>query len=223
MISTILNKNWHNVENIGINPALLAPYLNYDTGDNPITRGIHLTKHDKGKVFAYVKRFDVANERHAQITVGTHRHGGETFTFNSFKESRADKQWVNYSSYPPVKSVPQQTKPQQDDNEWRLKAFESARKAFESANSVNVSTHAYIVKKGVSVKDCDIRRTEKYNDAIIYPIRNILGVVICYQTIDKEGFKRYHGGNGGGFAVIGNAEMVQFGAIFVEGLAGFFP
>lgn len=212
MISNALHNNWQHVENIGINPASLAPYLNYGTGDNPITRGIELSKKDKGKVYAFIKRFDVGNEQHAQVTVGTHRHGGETFTFNSFKESRADKPlWIDYP-----KPKPTAPPPRQDDNEWRINAFNLASKAFESANDANVPAHAYILKKGVNVARCDIRLV---GDKLQYAIQDITGAIIGYQTIDSESNKRFIGSTGGGFIVIGNADMVRFGAIFVEGLA----
>jgi len=218
MITNALNNNWHNIEQIGIAPASLAPLIHYDTGDNPITRGIHLTKHDKGKVYAFVKRFDVGNERHAQITVGTHRHGGETFTFNSYKESRDDKQgWVNYSSYPPVKSI---TPPQQDDNEWRLKAFNLASKAFNAATGANVSNHAYILKKGVDTAGVDIRLC---GGLLQYPFYDIDGTLKGYQTIDAAGVKRpviaKSGDMAGAFVVIGDADLIKFGFIPAEGLA----
>lgn len=220
MINAALQNNWTEIESIGIAPASLAPLIYCETGNNPITRNIHLTKLDKGKVYAFVARFNVLNESHTRITVGTHRHGGQTFTFDSYTESRKDKPaWIDYSK-PKAPIKPPAPAPTYDtDSIARFNRLELARKAFESAKCENVSTHAYIVKKGVNVDGADIRRTEKYNDAIIYPIRNILGVVISYQTIARDGFKMYHGGMAGGFVVIGNAELVKFGAIFCEGLA----
>jgi hypothetical protein len=189
--------------------------LHYSTGDNPITRGIELSKHDRGKVFAFVNRFDVGNEQHAQITVGTHRHGRETFTFNSFTKSRANKPaWIDYPKPKPIAPPPLK-----DDNEWRIKAFEVAR-AFESANGANVPEHPYILKKGVNVADADIRLC---NGLLQYAFYDIDDKLKGYQTITSEGVKRpvikKTGDKNGAFTVIGNADMVRFGAIFVEGLA----
>jgi hypothetical protein len=215
MINAALHNNWQNVENLGVNPTALIQLLDYSTGVNPITRGIHLSKHDKGKVFAFVKRFDVGDERHAQITVGTHRHGGETFTFNSFKESRADKPaWIAPAKITPV------APPKQDDNEWRITRFNQATTAFNAATGASVSNHPYILKKGVDTTGIDIRLCD---DKLQYPFYDINGTLKGYQTIDAAGVKRpviaKSGDTAGAFCVVGNREMVQFGFIPAEGLA----
>jgi hypothetical protein len=221
MINVALQNNWHEIESIGIAPAALAPLIYCETGNNPITRNIHLTKRDKGKVYAFVARFNVLNESHTRVTVGTHRHGGQTFTFDSYTESRKDKPaWIDYRKQKlPIK--PPAPAPTYDaDSIARFKRFKSAREAFESANSVSVSNHAYIVKKGVDTAGVDIRLVD---GKLQYAFYDINGTLKGYQTIDAAGVKRpviaKSGDMAGAFTVIGNAELIKFGAIFVEGLA----
>lgn len=233
MIADILHKHSHTLESladsVGINYTAVAPYLYQQTGSNPITRGIHKNRKYRGKVYCYVSHWQDKHGRiYPTITFGTHKHGGIRETFNGYREHMAAR---GYSDSYIQKQQPRQPKreyiaPIESLEKWQIDALNAARKAFDSATSENVSTHDYVVKKGLNVDDCDIRRgVGKYGDCLMIAVVDSIGAVIGYQQIyakninGKDTNKYFIGRTGGGFFVIGDKSQIPFGAIYCEGLA----
>lgn len=221
MISQITQKHRNTLEsladNCGIDYNAVAPYFYRQTGDIPITRGIHKNAKYRGKVYCYVKHWhDKQGRIYPTITFGTHKHGGYSEVFNGYRESQNDFDYSISPTREVLKPIPIPSTQQRDNDLWRIQALNAAHKVFNSATNANVSNHDYIARKGLNVGGCDIRLV---NDCIMFAIQNVDGEVIGYQSIDKQGGKKYTGSTGGGFVVIGNPERVQFGAYYCEGLA----
>jgi phage/plasmid primase-like uncharacterized protein len=206
---------------IGIDYNKVARLLNYDTNGKPLTNIALNDKESKeSNPYIFVNQFEAAGNRHFSIVAKNHKGGA--FIFDSFKESKGD---TDYSNYTPIIHTP---KPKQPPKEkpW----FKRALSAWNDATNTNVLTHDYIVKKGVSVEGIELKRGGfafeydgfNYADCVMMAYRNIDGVLCGFQFIDATGNKRYlnefEGGKSGAFAVIGNADLIERGAIFVEGL-----
>jgi hypothetical protein len=232
MIHEILSNHYHTLADladaVGINYNAIRPYLHQQTGSTPITRGIHKSKAYRGKVYCFVNQIEVKGEKYPIITFGTHKHGGYRETFNGYREHMVSRGYPdNYIQ----KQHPRQPKqeyiaPIESLEKWQIDALNAARKAFDAATNANVSTHDYIVKKGLNVADCDIRRgIGKYGDCLMIAVVDSIGAVIGYQQIyaqnikGKDTNKYFIGRTGGGFVVIGNKSEVKNGAIYCEGLA----
>ncbi len=197
---------------VGIDFNRVAERLHYETFGQPISGNIAIDKEaNEGNPYIFVNApfIDSKGNKYPNITFGTYAHGGYTVNFNGYRESQADKPlWIPKPIIKPVAPLP--------DNTWRIKAFETALTAFNLAKSEGVENHPYIIKKGVNVIGCDIRLV---NGLLQYAIHDITGKLLGFQTINAEGKKRFIGGMSGGFIVIGNKELIKFGAIFEEGLA----
>jgi hypothetical protein len=217
METAMINSHRHSITelalSVGIDFDKVAQRLHYETHGQPISGNIAIDKKaNEGNPYIHVNTpfIDSKGNKYPNITFGTHAHGGYAVNFNGYREAQTDKlAWINYPK-------PQPEKPLKTDKTWRIKALESATISFNSATNTNVSTHPYIIKKGVNVADCDIRLC---GGLLQYAIQDIEGKIIAYQTIDADGNKRFIGKTSGGFVVIGDANLIQFGAIFVEGLA----
>ena len=233
MISNILSNNSHTLADLadscGINYNAIAPYFYQQTGNIPITRGIHKSKDYRGKVYCFINHWTARDGKiYPIITMGTHKHGGIVEVFNGYREYMAGR---GYSDSYIQQQQPRQPKreyiaPIESLEKWQIDALNAARKAFDSATSENVSTHDYIVKKGLNVDDCDIRRgVGKYGDCLMIAVKNSFGIAIGYQQIyaqninGKDTNKYFIGRTGGGFVVIGDKSQIPFGAIYCEGLA----
>ncbi len=201
---------------VGIDFNRVAERLHYQTNGRPISGRIAIDKEAaEGNPYIHVNApfIDSKGNKYPNITFGTHAHGGFTVNFNGYREAQADKPvWIDYQKPKPIiKPITPLA-----DNKWRIKAFDAALVAFNLANNDGADKHFYVVKKGVNVADCDIRLV---NGLLQYAIHDITGKLLGFQTINSDGNKRFIGSTGGGFVVIGRADMIQFGAIFVEGLA----
>jgi hypothetical protein len=212
----MINSHRHTITDlalsVGIDFNRVAERLHYETFGQPISGNIAIDKKaNEGNPYIFVNApfIDNKGNKYPNITFGTHAHGGYTVNFNGYRESLADKAlWIPKPIIKPVAPLP--------DNTWRIKAFETALTAFNLAKSEGVENHPYIIKKGVNVIGCDIRLV---NGLLQYAIQDIDGNIISFQTINAEGKKRFIGGMSGGFTVIGNADLIKFGFIPVEGLA----
>jgi hypothetical protein len=230
MIHNILNTHRHTIAdlaaNIGIDYNKIANRLQHETHGTPITRGIHKSKQYRGKVYCFVHhwRNDNDGKTYPTIIFGTHKHGGISETFNGYREVMAAKGYSNawitrqlpppppkFDVLPPIESLEQ----------WQISALNAAKIAFDSANNENVATHDYILKKGISIDGCDIRRVVggKFDNCLLIAIKDSIGMVIGYQSIDSKGNKKFIGRVSGGVIVIGDKSQIQFGAIYCEGLA----
>jgi hypothetical protein len=198
----------------------VAHRLDYPTHGKPITGRIALSKEGaKANPYIFVNHFEVAGKKHFSIVAKNHK--GDEWIFDSYKETRSDSNYTPIVFKPTPKPKPATEKP----------LFQRALQSSESATNANVSTHDYAVKKGINGDNCDIRRGGfnfehdgfSYADCLMAKYFGIDGELRGFQFINAAGDKRYinqfDGGKSGAFIVIGNAEMVQFGAIFVEGLA----
>ncbi|MEI7795650.1 MAG: hypothetical protein WCI06_03350 [Methylococcaceae bacterium] len=216
----MINSHRHTIADlalqVGIDFNRVAERLYYETNGQPISGNIAIDKKAReGNPYIHVNApfIDSKGNKYPNITFGTHAHGGFTVNFNGYREAQADKPaWIDYPKPKPI------IKPITPiaDNKWRIKAFQAALVAFNLANNDGVEKHFYVVKKVVNTADCDIRLV---NGLLQYAIHDITGKLLGFQTINSDGNKRFIGSTGGGFVVIGNADMIQFGAIFVEGLA----
>jgi|GEM_PF-2724303 len=216
----MINSHRHTIADlalqVGIDFNRVADRLHYETNGQPISGRIAIDKEAaEGNPYIFVNApwIDSKGNKYPNITFGTHAHGGFTVNFNGYREAQADKPaWVDYSKPKPI------IKPITpiSDNKWRIKAFQAALVAFNLATNEGVDKHFYVVKKAVNTAECDIRLV---NGLLQYAIHDITGKLLGFQTINSDGNKRFIGSTGGGFVVIGNADMIQFGAIFVEGLA----
>ena len=216
----MINSHRHTIADlalsVGIDFNRVAERLYYETNGRPISGRIAIDKEAaEGNPYIHVNApfIDSKGNKYPNITFGTHAHGGFTVNFNGYREAQADKPvWIDYpKSKPIIKPIAPLA-----DNKWRIKAFETALVAFNLANNDDVDKHFYVIKKGVNTADCDIRLV---NGLLQYAIHDITGKLLGFQTINSDGNKRFIGSTGGGFVVIGHADMIQFGAIFVEGLA----
>ncbi len=233
MIASTLQNYSHTLADLadscGINYNAIAPYFYQQTGNIPITRGIHKSKEYRGKVYCFINHWTARDGKiYPIITMGTHKHGGIVEVFNSYRETMAVR---GYSDSYIRQQQPRQPKreyiaPIESLEKWQIDALNAARKAFDSATSDNVATHDYIVKKGLNVDDCDIRRgIGKYGDCLMIAVVDSIGAVIGYQQIyaqnisGKDTNKYFIGRTGGGFVVIGDKSQIQNGAIYCEGLA----
>jgi hypothetical protein len=217
--STIAN----GLESVGIDYNKVAHRLNYDTNGKPLTNIALRDKESKsGNPFLFVNEVERGGNRHLIIVAKNHK-GGE-YVFDSYKESRGE---TDYSNYKPI--IAATPKPQKQNTEkWR---FKRALSAWKDATNTNVSTHDYIVKKAVNLEGIELKRGGfqyesngfSHADCVMMPYRNIDGVICGFQFIDAAGAKRYlnqfEGSKSGAFAVIGNADLIGNGAIFVEGMA----
>ena len=220
----MINSHRHTIADlalsVGIDFDRVAERLHYQTFGQPISGRIAIDKKaNEGNPYIFVNApfIDSKGNRYPNITFGTHAHGGFTVNFNGYREAQADRPaWIDYSR-PIIKPI---APPPLPDNTWRVKAFETAVVAFNSATSEGVLEHPYIIKKDVNVAGIDIRLV---NGKLQYPFYNIDGEFKGYQAITAEGVKRpiikNLGDKSGAFAVIGNRDKVQFGFIPVEGLA----
>jgi len=233
MIAEITQNHSHTLADLadscGINYNAIAPYFYQQTGNIPITRGIHKSKDYRGKVYCFINHWTARDGKiYPIITMGTHKHGGIVEVFNGYREYMANR---GYSDNYIRQQQPRQPKreyiaPIESLEKWQIDALNAARKAFDSATSENVSTHDYIVKKGLNVDDCDIRRgIGKYGDCLMIAVVDSIGAVIGYQQIyaqninGKDTNKYFIGRTGGGVVVIGDKSQIPFGAIYCEGLA----
>ena len=232
MIANLLQNHSHTLADLadscGINYNAIAPYFYQQTGNIPITRGIHKSKDYRGKVYCFINHIVVKDKSYPIITLGTHKHGGIVEVFNGYREYMANR---GYSDSYIQQQQPRQPKreyiaPIESLEKWQIDALNAARKAFDSANNENVATHDYIVKKGLTVDDCDIRRgIGKYGDCLMIAVVDSIGAVIGYQQIyaqnisGKDTNKYFIGRTGGGFVVIGDKSQIPHGAIYCEGLA----
>lgn len=216
--STIAN----GLESVGIDYNKVAHRLNYDTNGKPLTNIALRDKESKsGNPFLFVNEVERGGNRHLIIVAKNHK-GGE-YVFDSYKESRGD------NNYTPITYTPRPAKPAKPPKEKPL--FKHALQAWKDANDTNVLDHDYIVKKAVNVKGIELKRGGfayeydgfNYADCVMMAYRNINGVLCGFQFINATGNKRnlneFEGGKVGAFAVIGNADLIGNGAIFVEGLA----
>ena len=227
MLSNILQNHSHTIANgltsIGIDYNKVANQLRYDTGGVPLTN-IALNNKDAkdANPFLYVNE---TKGGHFRIVAKNHK--GDKFIFDSFKESKGD---TDYSNYTPVIETP---KPKQPPKEKPL--FKRAVSAWNESSAVNVSTHSYIVNKGVNVEGIELKRGGfnseyegfNYADCVMAKYHDIDGNLRAFQFIDgnpkleknKRVITQFDGGKSRAFAVIGNADLISKGAIFVEGLA----
>ena len=220
----MINQHSHSIANtlaqVGIDYDKVSNRLAYDTHGKPISGRIALSKKDaEANPYIFVNHFEVSGKPYFSIVAKNHK--GDSAIFDSYKETRGDIDYV------PIKFTPK-PKPQQIKEK---PLFQRALQAFESATSANVSTHDYAVKKGINGDLLDIRRGGfnfeydgfNYADCLMVKYFGIDGELRGFQFIDATGRKRnlnqFDGGKSGAFIVIGDAEMVQFGAIFLEGLA----
>jgi hypothetical protein len=216
--STIAN----GLESVGIDYNKVAHRLNYDTNGKPLTNIALRDKESKSaNPYLFVNEVERGGNRHLIIVAKNHK-GGE-YVFDSYKESRGD------NNYTPITYTPRPAKPAKPATEKWL--FKRALKAWNDATNTNVSTHDYIVKKAVNLEGIELKRGGfqfeydgfSYADCVMMPYRNIDGVICGFQFIDAAGAKRdlnqFEGSKSGAFAVIGNADLICNGAIFVEGMA----
>jgi len=207
---------------IGIDYNKVAHLLRYDTNGKPLTNIALNDKSSKdANPYIFINHFDAGGHRHFSIVAKNHK--GASFIFDSYKESKGD---ADYSNYTPIIHTP---KPKQPPKEKKL--FKRALSAWNDATNTNVSTHDYIVKKGVSVEGIELKRGGfafesdgfSYADCVMFKTFDIDGNLRAFQFIDANGNKRiitqFEGGKSGAFAVIGNTDLIERGAIFVEGLA----
>lgn len=233
MIANILDKHSHTIadlaDSVGINYSAIRPYLHEQTGSKPITRGIHKNAKYRGKVYCFIKHWTAPDgTTYPTITLGTHKHGGITQVFNAYREEMAAR---GYSDSYIRKQQPLQPKreyvaPIESLEKWQITTLTAAKNAFDTATNEKVATHDYVVKKGLEVDGCDIRRgIGKYGDCLMIAVKNSIGEVIGYQQIyaqnikGKDTNKYFIGRTGGGFVVIGDKSQIKNGAIFCEGLA----
>lgn len=220
--STIAN----GLESVGIDYNKVAHRLNYDTNGKPLTNIALRDKESKsGNPFLFVNEVERGGNRHLIIVAKNHK-GGE-YVFDSYKESIGD------NNYTPITYTPRPAKPAKPATEKWL--FKRALKAWNDATNANVSTHDYIVKKAVNLEGIELKRGGfqyessgfSYADCIIAKYHDIDGNFRAFQFIDgnpeleenKHVITQFEGGKIGAFAVIGNADLIGNGAIFVEGLA----
>ena len=230
MLSNILQNHSHTIANglnsIGIDYNKVANQLRYDTGGVPLTN-IALNNKDAkdANPFLYVNE---TKGGHFRIVAKNHK--GDKFIFDSFKESKGD---TDYSNYTPVIETP---KPKQPPKEKPL--FKRAMTAWNDASAANVSTHSYIVNKGkkgektlFDIEGIELKRGGfnfeydgfNYADCVMAKYHDIDGVLKGFQFIDATGAKRYlnqfDGGKSGAFIVIGGSiDDCKNGFIAVEGL-----
>lgn len=214
-------------DSCGINFDAVAPYLHQQTGSKSITRGIHKSKEYRGKVYCFINHIEVKGEKYPLITFGTHKHGGVVEVFNGYREHMAARGFSdNYIRKQQPLQKREYIAPIESLEQWQITALTAAKNAFDSATKENVATHDYIVKKGLNVNDCDIRRgIGKYGDCLMIAVKDSNGATIGYQQIyaknikNKDTNKYFIGRTGGGFVVIGDKTQIQNGAIYCEGLA----
>ena len=211
------------LNSIGIDYNKVSHQLRYETGNTPIHGNIALNDKSskESNPYIFVNHFDAGGSKHFSIVAKNHK--GDKFIFDSFKESKGD---TDYSNYTPIIAPP---KPKQPPKEKPL--FNRALSAWNDASAANVSTHDYIVKKGVNVEGIELKRGGfafeydgfNYADCIMAKYHDIDGVLKGFQFIDATGAKRYlnqfEGGKSGAFIVIGDSSKIERGAIFVEGVA----
>lgn len=222
MLSTILTESRHTISDIaadcGIDWNKAQHQITFD--GRKITRGIELNQKYRGKVFVVGRKWTAKDGReYPHIFFFTNKHGEYSESFNGYREHMAARghtnEWINKQiakapKLPRLEIVPTKEK-------WQIDAFNNTRKTFDSATSEGVESHGYVIKKGFSFDGCDIRRD---GNNLIYPIQNIDGEIIAYQTIDQNGGKKYAGSTGGGFVIIGGSIDDCFGgAYYCEGLA----
>jgi phage/plasmid primase-like uncharacterized protein len=220
MIYEILSKHSHLFEQIGVSFQKIYPFLNRDTFDRPITRNIHLTEKDKGKVYVFIRQFKDGNgNNHANFTVGTHRNGGDKITFNTIDLLKESNGYYNQEykiKFPPKVNV------ENFDETSNLKAkkLKYAHELWAVSTNENVDTHPYALKKGVSTQGIDIKRGDHflYGDCLIVPCRKLDGEITAYQYISATGDKRFIGKIKNSFVIIGDKNLIEFGAFFCEGV-----
>lgn len=215
-----IQNNWNEIENIGIEPQSLFQFA-HSVGKFNKGNGLKAVDHkNNDKIFCYVNRFGDGG-KFTGFTVGTNKHGGETFTFNNIKESKG----TDYSNVivkpiaPRVKSAAQI---QKETNEVLRKenTLKQAHTAFNSATSANIAAHPYLVAKKVSIDGTGLDLRIVSGNRLQYAIHNIDGTVLGYQTIDATGGKKYTGSIGGGMAIIGGTIAdCERGFIACEGLS----
>ena len=220
--STIAN----GLESVGIDYNKVAHRLNYDTNSKPLTNIALRDKESKSaNPYLFVNEVERGGNRHLIIVAKNHK-GGE-YVFDSYKESRGD------NNYTPITYTPRPAKPAKPATEKWL--FKRALKAWNDATNTNVLEHDYIVRKAVNVEGIELKRGGfqfeydgfSYADCIIAKYHDIDGNFRAFQFIDgnpeleenKHVITQFEGGKIGAFAVIGNADLIANGAIFVEGLA----
>ena len=206
---------------VGIDYDKVSSRLAYETYGKPITGRIALSKQDaEANPYIFVNHFETKKgEKHFSIVAKNHK--GDCAVFDSYKETKGDADYTPMVFKPKPPPAPAKEKP----------LFKRALEAFNSATSENVSTHDYAVRKGINADLVDIRRGGfafeydgfSYADCLMVKYHDIDGNLRGIQFINASGKKRninqFGGGKKGAFFVIGDAEMVQFGAIFEEGLA----
>ena len=217
MINQILSNNSHLFTQVGIDFHKLQRYFHHNTFNKPITNGIELSPKYKGKVYAYISQFKVGDQDHIGFTLGTFKHGGDTVTFNTFSLLK-DFQ----GAYQPFKPINQSTPVANSANDdfWRVKKLEEAHKYWSVFSSENVDSHPYITKKQVNIEGLQIKRGihDYYGDSLMVVCRNVNDEIVAYQYITANGEKRFVGKTKGAFIIIGNADLVPFGAFYCEGL-----
>lgn len=235
MIDSIVQNYSHILADLadscGINYNAIAPYFYHQTGNVPITRGIHKSKEYRGKVYCYVKHWhDKQGRIYPTITFGTHKHGGIVEVFNGYRESQNDfeRSTTNYSAALAVKELaPVPLPPAKNKREkWQIDNFNSAAKLFDAAID-DVSQHPYILKKQISTDGLDIRRcVGRFGDCVMTKIQTIDGSVIGYQAIyatpfDGKRNKEFIGETTRGFEIIGGSiqDVINGGAWFSEGVS----
>jgi phage/plasmid primase-like uncharacterized protein len=225
MISEILSKHAYLFEQIGVSYQKIYPYLNQNTFDSPITKNIHLTEKDKGKVFVYIKQFTANNgQQHAVFTVGTHRNGGDKITFNTLdllKESRDNFNQKPTITISPKDNVENFNKKALDaEQASKTKKLLDAHKLWANSTNESIATHPYALKKGIYIEGIDIRRGvhSLYGDCLIIPCQSISGEITAYQYISTAGEKRFVGKIKNSFVVIGDKNLIKSGAFFCEGV-----
>lgn len=228
MLSNILQNHSHTIASglnaVGIDYNKVSHQLRYETGNTPIHGNIALNDKSskESNPYVFVNHFNAGGNRHFSIVAKNHK--GDKFIFDSFKESKGE---TDYSNYTPIIEAP---KPKQPPKPKPL--FKRALQAWNESSAANVSTHGYIVKKGVNVEGIELKRGGfafeydgfNYADCIMFKLIDIDGNLKGFQFINATGAKRYilefEGNKAGAFAIVGQLSKIeQGGAIFVEGLA----
>jgi hypothetical protein len=230
MIAQITQKHRHTLEsladNCGIDYNAVAPYFYQQTGDIPITRGIHKNAKYRGKVYCYVNHWhDKRGRIYPRITFGTHKHGGYREVFDGYRESQND---FDYSISPErevLKPIP--ISPAKNKREkWQIDNFNLAAKLFATATD-DVSEHPYILAKQLPTEGLDIRRcVGRFGDCVMTKMQTIDGGIIGYQAIYDKPFdgkrnKEFIGVTARGFEIIGGTiqDVIERGAWFAEGVS----
>jgi phage/plasmid primase-like uncharacterized protein len=236
MINNILTANRHTIADIadscGINWNELSNTITFD-GRKVTHNRIAISKAYRGKCFAVGHKWTAKDgNEYPTIVFYTNKHGGQTAVFDGFKEHMAQRGYSDQyiKSQSPPKPIQIITKaPIQALEQWQIDALTAAHLAWNTATTENVSTHPYIISKGVNVEGLEIRRgIGKFGDCLMIQVFNILGCVIGYQQIYdrnvrkaglKPSNKHFVGQISGGFIVIGDRTKIQHGAWITEGVA----